>query len=696
MGHLLRSLLKHSKPNSELSFYATLLSTNVELVILVPVAKALSILKRRSALGAAAEGRSDDLYRKVKMTYADVIDACKKIFGKIVASDEAGYENLGGAHLKHRVRDYILKIQTNTTILECNGLTFLEVVLREAALIKTELQKHSTSEPKNEDDEKDETTEEVTLNKLTSNPSPQKASNSRDQVLQHSSAKKHASASKGHQPLYGFADVMGEEMPKIGQEEIRKIKKMQQDDNIMFGSPSKGTGGDKQNRTAKAADDASFQAQGETFDDLYTRNITDKQEDRMCMAVIKDCQLLEQKIKQLKDEMAAFPDIKEKVNIHKVKIAHTIHDRKAKTQFMQTTMNKMKAKGPEIDEEEQETLEDIEELSRFYTVFCRDIDRLLDMQAIVERHSLSEYMQTGVKPESANDLVIGSRKNSRNESARKDSLVVPEEKPKEIVFADISSVNPVEQSPFFREPAEKMTTPQKKFGDFTTGSPISKLLLVPKAAHEREGTDVSKYMIRLAESAQKRSYDSQQEFEDHERAVKLMMEEDLVQPDEANDNKPRHVKRESQFSNRKIKKIDEDSSTVQKSQKSKIKIKDASSRNQSKSPIQSSDRTSTKLQIISPSKEAPVVQNRRDEVALPPLLANVDSSKYENMIYGGKKKKMYIVNKECRVSNKNYISLRQGDIVCSVKEVEEWSFVYFEENPKKFGFYPTAFLAFIS
>lgn len=57
---------------------------------------------------------------------------------------------------------------------------------------------------------------------------------------------------------------------------------------------------------------------------------------------------------------------------------------------------------------------------------------------------------------------------------------------------------------------------------------------------------------------------------------------------------------------------------------------------------------------------------------------------------------MYISVDDYRARDKNYISLRQGDIVCSVYEIQGWSLVYFEDNPKKYGFFPSMYLSLVS
>lgn len=93
--------------------------------------------------------------------------------------------------------------------------------------------------------------------------------------------------------------------------------------------------------------------------------------------------------------------------------------------------------------------------------------------------------------------------------------------------------------------------------------------------------------------------------------------------------------------------------------------------------------------------EREILQDAKDD-DLPPLIPNLDSSKYENLIYSTKKKKTYLAVRDFRGSDKNYFSLRAGDVVCSVVSLKGWCLVYEENNPKKFGFTPGNYLNLIS
>lgn len=81
---------------------------------------------------------------------------------------------------------------------------------------------------------------------------------------------------------------------------------------------------------------------------------------------------------------------------------------------------------------------------------------------------------------------------------------------------------------------------------------------------------------------------------------------------------------------------------------------------------------------------------------LPPLVKGLDASRYENLIYQTKKRRMYIAVKDFRSKDKNFFPVRQGDVICCVTTVKGWYFVYKEDNPKKFGFCPGNYLNIIS
>lgn len=691
LGQLLRSLLKHSKPNTELSFYSTLMSSNVDSQILVPISKAVSLLKKKLALGVVSEGRSDDLCRKVKLSYAEVVENCKKIFTKFSPFSAKEYEDLTGKNIKHRVRDYILKIQSHSTILESNGLTFLEIILREAALVRDELDQMQQDLNEEGEDIEHEIDPLVSAGKLSSgNPSPMKDSfgaryssnktpelkptSSRQEALSSNDKRRHQSSDK-KKPLYDFNKVMGEELPKMSPCEIKSIKQMHVEDARFFAQPQPGNNAEFNLFTTEGDDQYQVPADV-TFDDIYANKILNKREDRVCLNVVRDCQTIESKIKQLRSEIDAIPKIDEAVEHHKHNVVNTIHQRKAMAKFMNASLIKMDQKQDfNVDDD---LIDQTGELFMFYELFSKDINKLLGLMSVVDRHSLTEYM------DQSDPRNLDSRMSYRRNSLNID--FVPE----------VSEIKQEEQSPFIHHPSENVETPEKvgKGGKSSIDSPISRLMLGEQDPNSYL-KDVSRYIIKLDESSAKKQYDSQQEFEYHEKAVQLMIEdewknkeEDSIEGDEL-----RPIKKTNIFSGKKLQSIQASpinskmNSTIKDS---KIKIKESSTDHLISKPLVHSQVHYSSIKASPKPRKSHLLPD------VPEFPKGLDRSLFENMIYDGKRRKMHIVNQECRLINKNCVSLRIGDVVCSVKEVDGWSFVYFEENPKKYGFFPTRFLALIS
>lgn len=693
MSQFLKSLIKHSKPNTELSFYATLLSSNVDSQILVPVSKAVSILKKKLALGVVSEGRNDDLCRKVKLSYAEVVESCKKIFAKACPFSAKEYEELTEKNIKHRVRDYILKIQSHSSILESNGLTFLEIVLREAALVRDELD-HLQEQLNDEENQGEEDNfEEGARAQHSVNPSPRKnmstgfqsstktpelkkASAQNDTISSGEKSKQQSSGKK--RPLYGISKVMGEELPKMRTEEIMNIKQMHDEDARFFAQPQQGNNADV-GRFSSGNEDQYQVPVDVTFNDIYTDNILNKREDKVCLEVIRDCQTLENKIKLLRSEMDAMPKIDEAVDNHKHKIVNTIHQRKTMAKFMNDTLEKLDER--QDIEMNEDVLEQACELWQFYEMFSKDVDKLLGMMSVIERHSLTEYIANDQKD-------FDSRASNRKNSQNVDNV------------SDISEVKHEQQSPFMDRDAVPLKTPEKAKSKVSSSneSPASRLIPGERDTSEYH-KDVSRYMIKLHESSHKKQYDSQQEFEYHEKAVQLMMEEEakINQDDYSDGEELRPVRKTNRFSGRKVKKVHvnptncQTHSSIEKSKsRSRIKIKEP----QNEPPV-------ARSQVLSQTHESslkatPGPKKTHSLLNIPDFPRGLDRSLYENMIYDGKRRKMFIVTHEHRPSNKNCVSLRLGDVVCCVKDIDDWSLVYYEDNPKKYGFYPACCLSFIN
>lgn len=807
MSQLLKSVLKHSKPNSELAFYSTLMANNVDSQILVPVSKAITLLKKKLALGFSTEGRGDDLCRKATLSYADVVESCKKIFNKLGPFNAKEYEELGGACLKHRVRDYILKIQTHSTVLESNGLTFLEIVLREAALIREQLEKLQTELRLKDSTDNAEIHEELEKSKagedqasskhkprksifpenrlvdLVATP-PQERSISRESrsslvvsaadnllsvIIPKKSAKSPATSIKRSDtqdqpisptlpnfeglkrksglisftnrqvaeirrmskalgasltpdhhktpelkpvpefldnddpPLYTMADLLGEEMPRMSDAKIKSIRHMQEEDMKFFAQPLIGNNAPINHRSnSREHEESDYQVPDDvTFDDLYSKKILNKKEDQMCLNVVKDCKHLEDKIQMLKADLEALPQIDDCIQEHVMMVSNAIQKKKNMSKFIHSSLLKLNNKmDVSVD---PDFLKETIELYKFYEHFCLGVDQIIGKQRITDRHSLSEYITPLNGQKGDGSLIMKTSQKASTSNFEEATVENTEKKPQEKVADKVLNILGDNSLP--RQRARTSSLPlQLQF-------PLSKGNIgeFDQAKYQEK---IAKFMYTLIskENAEKQNYDSQKEFEANERAVKEMIEEEEEEVmnqkfEESEDGeKARPLKRmcttpySRQKTNQSEVKLESRNSIV----KPRIKIRDSAHEEiQDNEGSLKDDFNNSKKQnqagpmscLIPHQKQS---QKKQQETDTPAFPKDLDRSKYENMIYDGKKRKMYIVAKEARFTDKNCISLRQGDVVCSVKDFDGWNLVYFEDNPKKYGFYPTSYLSFIN
>ena len=179
---------------------------------------------------------------------------------------------------------------------------------------------------------------------------------------------------------------------------------------------------------------------------------------------------------------------------------------------------------------------------------------------------------------------------------------------------------------------------------------------------------------RISSSSSHKSSNQEDEIRD-KHGENGTSKDDSEQEDE---NQPRH-KKNTKIPLKKQKKEVRKPSSSQKGFKPDPKEEEKNSRKQA------------------PLKASGIHQSREKEVLedMPPLLKEIDASRYENQIYTTKKRRMYIAIKDFRLNDKNYYNLRQGDVVCCVTSTKGWYLVYSEENPKKYGFCPGNYLNII-
>jgi hypothetical protein len=126
-------VIKFGKEGSQVHFFALLIEKNTEYLIISAIVKAIEQMKKKYQ---DLNGRNDDSFKKVKLNIQDILKILKRIFNNKVNN----YQDLNGTHLQTRVRDYVIEIQPSV-IMETSGLGFLEIVRREANLVRNMIEK---------------------------------------------------------------------------------------------------------------------------------------------------------------------------------------------------------------------------------------------------------------------------------------------------------------------------------------------------------------------------------------------------------------------------------------------------------------------------------------------------------------------------------------------------------------------------
>ena len=138
------SLLKFSKDDNEIRFFAKLFDQNIGCFEISAINKAISII-RKNFVDLSSKG--DHNFRKVKVNIKDIMKYLQLIFSMfrlIQESKVKNYANINDTPLQNRVRDYIVDIQP-AIVIETNGVEFLMIVEREAKLTAQHLSYRSTN-----------------------------------------------------------------------------------------------------------------------------------------------------------------------------------------------------------------------------------------------------------------------------------------------------------------------------------------------------------------------------------------------------------------------------------------------------------------------------------------------------------------------------------------------------------------------
>ena len=360
MGIFLNSVVKYGKDGSQLNFFAHLIEGNTEYLIISALVKAIDLMKKKYQ---ELNGRSDDSFKKVKMNIQDILKILKRIFQKKIDN----YVELNGTNLQVRVRDYVIEIQP-TVIMETSGLGFLEIVRREAVLVKQNLEKELALSANTEDLFRERPEEEHDLQRMQEN-------------------------------FYNINDYMGHQYHHLPDGYVKGVKKYQMLQRM----------GDERNDPKLREGGANYEPENKgavedieelSFEDIY-ETIHDKQMDRDFLDLIKNVQKMENKSKELDNDLKELPVFQAYVDELNKQILEKLKDRYEKLQFMKAMMlkvtNHFENAGEQMNSGDQDTNEDVETEEHFYMHFHKDLAGKLFGVKKIERHIITEYYKSSNK-----------------------------------------------------------------------------------------------------------------------------------------------------------------------------------------------------------------------------------------------------------------------------------------------------------
>ena len=360
MAIFLNSVVKYGKDGSQLNFFAHLIESNTEFLIISALVKAVDLMKKKYQ---ELNGRSDDSFKKVKMNIQDILKILKRIFQKKIDN----YVDLNGTNLQVRVRDYVIEIQP-TVIMETSGLGFLEIVRREAVLVRQHLEKELALSANTEDLFRERPEEEHDLQTMQEN-------------------------------FYNINDFMGHQYHHLPDGYVKGVKKYQMfqrmgDERV---DPKLREGGANYEPENKGAVDDIEEL---SFDDIY-ETIHDKQMDRDFLDLIKNVQKMEKKSKDLDSDLQELPVFQAYVDELNQQMLAKLKDRYEKMQFMKAMMMKLtnhfENAGDQMTSGDQDINEDVETEEHFYMHFHKDLAGKLFGVKKIERHIVTEYYKSSNK-----------------------------------------------------------------------------------------------------------------------------------------------------------------------------------------------------------------------------------------------------------------------------------------------------------
>ena len=414
LGTFVRSILRYGKDGSEIYFFAKLVENNTPREVIVPLNTAIKGLKQKHQ---EIMSRADETFRRVKVSFNEVISGLNKLFKRKVED----YENVGGINLKCRLRDYILKLHSGSNVLECSGLCYLEIVVLEAALVNKHSETAQERLTKGMDTFRGDVPPETDTRRSLSKERPKPPIHivPEDQNLLLSSNKK-SRCGMHDQPFYGFADVLGTEVERMSVSEIKEYRERKEVERKIFGGDQRGNSPKalksrddslditiaKEGRKSLGPRQRDSSVGDRTFEELYAATQHPHQDDAF-LQTSKDCLTLEGKVRSTVEEKDTLPTFFSAIDEARQDILSTLRERKEMALWMSTMMAQMPSSfldglDGEIDPYELE--EEVSGLSDFYSKFSIDLQRAFSnpnsnqQKRSTERHTIDEYYNKRTKP----------------------------------------------------------------------------------------------------------------------------------------------------------------------------------------------------------------------------------------------------------------------------------------------------------
>ena len=281
--------------------------------------------------------KSDEMFKKVRIQYADVVSGLKLTFDNKKGS-EFNYDNINGKSLKDRIKEGLLHLQTSSNILECTGLTYMQLVCLEARLITTQ------------DSSNDQANFSQTLC-LDTDIKETNASN-----RSHTGRKK---------VLYGIAEIIGPELPKLTKSEIMSLATQKQVEDKLFTHneptlnsnliPLQSREEDScrygHNRTSsKQQDEMDYTlTTGLTFNNIFEATVNKPHQNRQFLEESKLIDQIDLKLKLASDESRLMPSFNSTIKDSLVDISEEVLDKMEACKWMKQMLESIDGNDPEYE-----------------------------------------------------------------------------------------------------------------------------------------------------------------------------------------------------------------------------------------------------------------------------------------------------------------------------------------------------------